>query len=100
MGKHSLSGKECGSLPFMRKLESTLCIEKLHVTLSANRRNLKELAISWNGRSSGKRLFILTKYRQADKRYKNLIDRHEYFLQYRFTKNLTIIFIIIRLYFL
>ena len=36
----------------MGKLESTLCIEKLHVTFSANRRNLKELAISWNGRLS------------------------------------------------
>ena len=51
-GQHSLSGKECDSMPFMWKLESTLCIEKLHVTLSANRRNLKELAISWNGRLS------------------------------------------------
>ena len=89
--------KNADGILLMVKLESVLFVRKLHITLSANRRNLKALGIFCLTGLPMKGLFILVNFRQAGKRHENLIDRHEYFLQYRFTKNLTIIFIIIRL---
>ena len=75
MGKNSLSKKECGRHTPYRKIEGTLFVGKLIVTLSANRRNLKALGIFCLTGLPMKGLFILVNFRQAGKRHKNLIDR-------------------------
>ena len=86
MGQNSLSNKECGRHTPYRKIEGTFFLGKLIVTLSANRRNLKALGIFCLTGLLMKGLFILVNFHQAGKRHENLIDRHEYFLQYRLIK--------------
>ena len=97
MGKNSLSKKECGRhTPYGKIGERAFC-KKINRHLVRNRRNLKALGIFCITGLPMKGFFISVKFRQAGKRHENVIDRQRYFLQYRFTKNLTIIFIFIRL---